>query len=80
MPAVGNTSAFPRADNLYKAKESIPFDECQSKVWRDRPTNETKEAIKEWGAYAMIGLLIGITAFLMKLLEEWLLEMGVHAA
>ena len=28
MPAVGHTTDFPRADNLYRKKESLPYDEC----------------------------------------------------
>ena len=27
MPAVGHTTDFPRADNLYRKKESLPYDE-----------------------------------------------------
>jgi len=28
MPAVGHTTNFPREDNLYRKKESLPYDEC----------------------------------------------------
>ena len=28
MPAVGHTTDFPRADNLYRKKESLPYDEA----------------------------------------------------
>ena len=38
MSALGHTTVFPREDNMYKSKESIPYDEEQSKVWKDRPT------------------------------------------
>jgi len=40
MPAVGHTLEFPRKDNAYKKKESLPFDEIYSNVWKNRPANE----------------------------------------
>ena len=33
MSAVGKTTEFPRIDNLFMKKESIPFDESQSIIW-----------------------------------------------
>ena len=30
MPPAGRTLAFPRKDNMYKKKESIPYDEAQT--------------------------------------------------
>ena len=78
MSSVGSTTVFPRVDNLYKKKESLPFDEAQTKIWKDRPSNETRESAKEWLAYSVMGLLIGTTAFFMKILEEKLLEWGVE--
>jgi hypothetical protein len=37
MAAVGKTFIFPREDNIFKKKESIPYDEVQTQVWRERP-------------------------------------------
>jgi hypothetical protein len=34
MPAAGHTTEFPRKDNVYEHKESIPFDESKSLVWQ----------------------------------------------
>ena len=79
MSSVGSTTMFPRQDNLYRKKESIPFDESQALIWKDRPADVNKEAVKEWLAYSVMGILIGTTAFIMKVLEEHLLEWGVHA-
>ena len=33
MSAVGKTLKFPRKDNMYKKKESLPYDEVHSLVW-----------------------------------------------
>lgn len=43
MPAIGHTLEFPRKDTAYKKKESIPFDECYSNVWKNRPRDEKGE-------------------------------------
>ena len=37
MSPVGKTLKFPRRDNLFKKKESLPYDEVQSLVWQTRP-------------------------------------------
>ena len=74
MPSVGKTFVFPRQDNIYEHKESIPYDEAQCKVWVDRPRQRQKEHIREWTAYMLLGLCIGITAFIMVTIEEFLSE------
>jgi len=33
MSPVGKTLNFPRRDNIYKKKESLPYDEVQSLIW-----------------------------------------------
>ena len=43
MAAVGKTLIFPRIDNIYKKKESLPFDEVNSLVWQDRPRQRKRE-------------------------------------
>ena len=73
MSAVGKTLVFPREDNIYKGKQSIPYDEIQTKVWRNRAAVRKAEHVREWTVYVLIGLLTGIVAFLMIVLEETLL-------
>lgn len=34
MSADTNTKVFPREDNMYKKKESLPYDEAKSLVWK----------------------------------------------
>ena len=77
MSALGHTTVFPREDNLYMSKESIPYDEEQSKVWKDRPVFKN-EALKEWMAYAVIGFLVVTIGIFMKIAEEGLLELALH--
>jgi len=79
MPGKGRTTEFPRKDNIYKHKESLPFDEAHSLVWVNRPYNKTSEDIKEWFAYSLIGLIVGTVTFIMKIMEEKLLEFGLHS-
>jgi len=78
MPGKGHTTEFPRKDNMYKKKESLPFDEAYSLIWINRPYNETQEAFKEWFAHMLIGVSVGFVAFLMKIMEENLLEFALH--
>lgn len=77
MSAVGKTLVFPREDNIYRGKESIPYDEIQTKVWRNRAAVRKTEHVKEWTVYVLIGVLTGFVAFLMIELEEGLLSTQV---
>jgi len=72
MPAVGKTLIFPREDNIFMHKESIPYDEIQTQVWRDRPKRRSPEHIREWAAYFMLGFAVGTVAFVMSTIEELL--------
>jgi len=72
MPAIGRTLVFPREDNIYTHKESIPYDEIQTQVWRERPKRRSKEHVREWSVYIMLGIGIGFVGFIMSTLEEFL--------
>jgi hypothetical protein len=37
MSPVGKTYSFPREDNIFLHKESLPYDEIQTQVWKERP-------------------------------------------
>lgn len=43
MSAAGKTTEFPRVDNIFMKKESIPFDESQSIIWQERPYKGSKD-------------------------------------
>lgn len=78
MSAVGRTTQFPRIDNIFKKKESIPFDESQSIIWQERPYKGVHDHIIEWFIYWLIGVSVGIVAFVMKLMEEHLIHFVTH--
>jgi hypothetical protein len=74
MPAVGKTKVFPRIDNYYTSKESLPYDEAQTKVWRNREKKYSREKFKEWAAYILVGMISGTVAFIMIQSEEFILD------
>ena len=77
MPNSGHTTEFPRVDNMYKNKESIPFDEHESIVWKQRDHDDsTLDEFKLWVAHALCGLLIGVTTFFMDKIEEFLVDVN----
>ena len=73
MPAIGKTTVFPRVDTAYKGKESLPYDEAQTLVWKERPTEPHKETCREFVLYIVMGIIIGTVAFIMKTVEEKLI-------
>lgn len=78
MPARGNTTEFPRKDNIYQGKESLAFDESQSLVWtRHRPERCSFET-QSLAVHILTGIGIGITAFIMEQIEHFLVHENVH--
>ena len=80
MNAIGKTCVFPRRDNQYKKKESLPYDEALANVWRERPCLETREAFMEWIAYGFVGVGVGVVAFIMEIVEEHLVHLTSSVA
>ena len=70
MSAVGKTMVYPREDTIFKSKESLPYDEVESLVWVDRPRQKRVEHTKMWFAHFLVGLFVGIVAFIMVIFEE----------
>jgi len=77
MPALGNETVFPRNDNAFMAKESLSYDDSNSKIWLDRP-KKIYESQLEWFTYLILGVLIGICAFTMDIIEESLVHFKDH--
>ena len=75
MHAIGKTCVFPRRDNMYRKKESLPYDESLTNVWRERPSLETREQFMMWIAYSLVGVGVGLVAFGMEILEEHLVHL-----
>lgn len=75
MPNFGTTIAFPRRDNVYKKFNSLPYDEVESIIWKQREHDERSgDEFRMWIAHAITGLVIGVTAFVMDRLEEALVN------
>ena len=76
MPNFGFTTVFPREDNVYEKKESLPYDEFRSLVWKDKSDKPSKKSreIRTWFVHAVVGAFIGFTAFIMDRLEEYLVH------
>lgn len=80
MPGVGHTRVFPRQDNVYRKKESLPYDEADCLIWKNRPIDPRRETFIEWFIYFLIGFLVGSTAFILKMIEEYLILLTVFCA
>lgn len=74
MSYMGHTLEFPRKDNVYKKKEALPYDEADSLVWRRAFKNDWKENLLVWSIYILGGMGVGVTAFSMSKLEEFLVN------
>ena len=64
---------------MYKKKESLPFDECQTVVWKERDKVPNEDFLA-WLAFILAGFGIGFTAFCMDRTEDYLIEFAVDKA
>jgi hypothetical protein len=58
-------------------KQSLSYQEEQSRVWQNR-LQQPYESYYEWTAYGVLGFLIGVTAYVMDLIEESLVHFKDH--
>jgi hypothetical protein len=58
-------------------KQSLSYQEEQSNVWQNRP-KDPYENYFEWATYGVMGVLIGMTAYIMDLIEEALVHFKDH--
>jgi chloride channel 7 len=77
MPAAGNEAKWPRKDNYFMGKQSLSYQEDQAKIWRNRVPDKY-EVYFEWLAYGVLGIVIGLTAYIMDLIEESLVHFKDH--
>jgi hypothetical protein len=73
MSPVGIETTWPRKDNVYKHKQSLNYQDLESRVWLHREPGRWETHI-EYAAYIVLGLMIGLTAFVMDILEEFLIH------
>ncbi len=64
---------YPRVDEKYKIKHSLPFDMMQTKIFLDR-YEPVSVAVYKWLVYFFIGFFTGAIAFVMSILEDWLIK------
>ena len=68
MGPKGIELVFPRVDNVFTHKESLNFDDYQSRVWQTRKSGDY-DKMKEYGAFILLGFFVGIVGFGMDVLE-----------
>ena len=79
MSPIGHDTEFPRKDNAYKKKESLPFDEAQTVIWKERDIAPNEDFLA-WLAFILAGFCIGFTAFCMDTVEDFLIDLAVDNA
>ena len=77
MPGPGNETKWPRRDKAYMAKQSLSYQELNSRVWQHKQDGPY-ELYFEYGAYVLVGVLIGCCGFLMDVIEESLVHFKDH--
>jgi len=79
MDPRSSIALYPRFDQEYIKKRSLNFDMMKSEVFVKRQWTKSVEAAR-WVCYFLIGFFTGIVAFLMSLLEEYLLDTRMKVA
>ena len=82
MAPVGNEinypkEKWPRADNIFMGKQSLSYQEYESAIWKNREV-KGYEKYAEWGMYVILGILTGLSGFLMDTIEETLVHFKDH--
>ena len=68
MHARRSLEVYPRMDNIYKGKSSFNFDMMRTKIFEVR--RGAKEELWLWFAHGLTGIIVGVIAFLMALVED----------
>jgi hypothetical protein len=63
---------YPRLDREYKSKNSLDFQNCRSNIFLTRP-NDIWIKMSSWLAFLVIGIFVGIAAFVVDLLVNHLM-------
>ena len=77
MGAVGDETKFPRDDNFFMGKQSLNYQEAEAAIWKNREPVQGEKYI-EWFAYVVLGILTGLSGFLMDTIEETLVHFKDH--
>ena len=65
---------YPRKDVAFKAKSSYNFETIRASVYLKRDTSRLQD-FNRWVIHAIIGLLVGVIAFIMAFMEEELAKL-----
>ena len=65
---------YPRLDKGFKAKKSLNFDMMKSNVFIARGDPDQAK-LWRWISYFLIGIITGLIAFLMEIIEEYAVEL-----
>ena len=68
MGATFNDTEFPRADNYYRKKSSLSYQEMYSRVWHHRRSGKCEDLV-EMVSFIILGLLVGLVGFGMDVVE-----------
>ena len=60
---------YPRKDNIFQHKKSLDYDTMKTKIFIDRKRGNM-EIFMEFVAYAVVGILTGLTAAIMSDIED----------
>ena len=65
---------YPRPDEQYKHKHSLDLQMVRSNIFRERH-NDVSFRLSSWFNFFMCGLLMGVIAFLIDLIAEFLIDL-----
>ena len=63
-----NETEFPRKDNYFRTKNSLSFQEMYTRVWMNREEGNW-EGVQVIICFVFLGILVGLTGFLMDVIE-----------
>ena len=63
---------YPRVDKEYRSKTSLDFENTRSNISQTRPTGTLWLRLASWFVFLMLGVLVGVTAFVIDVLVEYL--------
>ena len=62
---------YPRPDSEYKKKQSLDFQTVRSNIYDEKPRT-MRVRLYSWVVYGILGLAMGLSAFLIEILVSFL--------
>jgi hypothetical protein len=73
MKGYKKAKSYPRVDKEYGLKNSLDFQNVRSNIYSTRPDGLMVK-MSSWLAFFLIGIFVGIAAFLIDVLVEYLVQ------